>query len=76
MSRIRVAMAVADDALERVQEVLASCRAVGFRADSALTGVGIFTGWIEAENVGALREIAGVAAVELETAIRIHTPRT
>jgi hypothetical protein len=76
MSRIRVAIAVADDALERAQEVLASCRALGFRADSALTGVGIFTGWMEAQNVGALRGVLGVAAVELERHMRIHTPRT
>jgi hypothetical protein len=76
MNRIRVAIAVEDEALERVQDVLASCRALGFRADSALTGVGIFTGWIEAQNVGALREVAGVAAVELDRHIRIHTSRT
>jgi hypothetical protein len=75
MSGIRVAIAVAEEALDRVQEVLASCRALGFRADSALTGVGIFTGWMEAQNVGALREVPGVVAVELERSIRIHTPR-
>src|ERR1700679_3627080 len=57
MSGIRVAIAVADEAIERVQEVLTSCRALGFRADSALTGVGIFTERMEAQNVGALLDV-------------------
>jgi hypothetical protein len=75
MSQIRVAIAVADEALERVQEVLAACRALGFQPDSALTGVGIFTGRMEAQKVGAVLKVPGVAAVELDRSIRIHTSR-
>jgi hypothetical protein len=74
MSRIRVAIAVADEALERMEEVVRACRALGFRADSTLSGVGVFTGVVEAEAVGALRAVPGVAAVELERATRIHRP--
>jgi hypothetical protein len=74
MSRVRVAIAVADDALERMEEVVRACRALGFRGDSTLTGVGVFTGVIEAETIGALRAVPGVAAVELERATRIHRP--
>jgi hypothetical protein len=74
MSQIRVAIAVGDDALERVEEVVRACRALGFRKDSTLTGVGVFTGWVEADKVAALRAVPGVAAVELERSIRIHTP--
>ena len=74
MSRIRVAIAVADEALERMEEVMRACRALGFWADSTLTGVGVFTGVIEAETIGALRAVPGVAAVELERVTRIHRP--
>lgn len=74
MLRIRVAVAVADNALERLDEVMNACRAVGFRADSTLTGVGVFTGFIDEENLAALRAVPGVAAVELEHTLRIHAP--
>jgi hypothetical protein len=71
MIRIRVAVAVADDALERLNEVVRACHAVGFRADSTLTGVGVFTGFIDEDNVAALRAVAGVAVVEPEHKMRI-----
>jgi hypothetical protein len=74
VSLIRVAIAVADEALERMQEVMRACRALGFRADSKLSGVGVFTGVVEAEAIEALRAVPGVAAVELERATRIHRP--
>ena len=74
MSLIRVAIAVNDDDLDRVQEVASACRALGFRGDSMLTGVGIFTGSIESECLRALRAVPGVAAVEIERDIRIRKP--
>lgn len=74
MSVIRVAIAVDDNSLERVDEVARACRALGFRADSTLTGVGVFTGFVEAGRLAALRAIPGVAAVELERLGRIHRP--
>jgi hypothetical protein len=72
MSRIRVAIAVDDDALEQVEDVVRACRALGFLRDSTLTGVGVFTGSIEVDNLGALRAVPGVAAVEPQRDIRIH----
>ncbi|MGA2188464.1 MAG: hypothetical protein ABSH33_08040 [Steroidobacteraceae bacterium] len=72
MSRIRVAVAVEDDALEHVEEVARACRALGFHDDSTLTSVGVFTGSIEIDSVEALRAIPGVAAVELERSSSIH----
>jgi hypothetical protein len=72
--QIRVAIAVADEALTRVGEVAYACHALGFRTDSILTWVGVFTGSIEADCLAALRAIPGVAAVELERPPRIHRP--
>lgn len=74
MSVIRVAIAVDDNALERVEEVVRACRALGFHPDSTLTGVGVFTGFVDAESVAALRAVPGVAAVEVERVSRIHRP--
>jgi hypothetical protein len=74
MIRIRVAVAVGDDALERLDEVMAACRALGFRADSRLTGVGVFTGFMDENALAALRAVPGVAAVELEHRMQVHAP--
>ena len=74
MNRIRVAIAVDDEALERVDEVVRACRALGFRADSTLTGVGVFTGWAEADSLAALQAVVGVAAVEPERDTHFHRP--
>jgi hypothetical protein len=74
MSFVRVGIAVDDESLERVEEVVRACRALGFRGDSTLTGVGVFTGTIAAENVAALRALPGVAAVEIERNVRIRRP--
>ena len=69
---IRVAIAVDDNALDRVQELARECRALGFRADSTLTGAGVFTGYVQADKVAALRALPGVAAVEMGRVSRIH----
>jgi hypothetical protein len=54
-----------------------ACHALGFRTDSTLTWVGVFTGSIEADRLEALRSVPGVAAVELERPTRIQwRPRT
>jgi hypothetical protein len=72
MSRIRVALALDDNALDKVVEVVCACRALGFVRDATLTGVGVFTGSIEADRLDALRAIPGVAAVEVERGMRVH----
>ena len=72
MSRLRIAVAVTDDALGRMQEVVHACQMFGFQADSTLPWVGIFTGLIEAGSIGVLRIIPGVAVVEVERENRIH----
>jgi hypothetical protein len=76
MAQVHVAIAVTDEALTRLAEVIEACRDLGFRADSTLTGVGIVTGFIDAKAVDTLRALPGIAAVELENDIRIRpSPR-
>jgi hypothetical protein len=75
MYRIRVAVAVADEALERLEQVARACRELGFHVDSTLTSVGILTGFIEIDRIPLLRAVPGVAAVEPERPITILRPR-
>lgn len=76
LNRVRVAIGVADEALERIPDVFRDCRALGFRADSTLMGVGVFTGWADVDQLAALRAVPGVAAVELERTARTDRPRS
>jgi hypothetical protein len=70
MARVRVAVAVEDDALGHVEAIVRACRAVGFCLDSELPVVGVFTGSIAAHRLDSLREIPGVAAVEIQRGFR------
>lgn len=66
MSRVNVAVAVADDACDSIHEIAAACRALGFEHTATLTIVGILTGSMEFAKVTDLRAVAGVVAVEIE----------
>ena len=66
MSRVNVAVAVADDACDFIHEIDAACRALGFDHTATLTMVGILTGSVEFERLDDLRALPGVAAVEVE----------
>lgn len=70
MQRVRVAVAVADSALERLPEVLSACRACGFESDVALATVGIVLGSVPPSQLGQLRAVPGVAAVERQRALQ------
>jgi hypothetical protein len=72
MSRIRVAVAVDEDALDYLQDVARACRALGLKHDATLTSVGVLTGSIEADRLEMLRAVPGVTAVELERDFRFH----
>lgn len=66
MSRVNVAVAVADDARGCIYEIAAACRALGFEHTATLTAVGILTGSMEFEKLRKLWAIPGVLVVEVE----------
>ena len=66
MSRVNVAVAVADEARGCIYEVAAACRALGFDHTATLTTVGVLTGSVEFENLANLWAVPGVLAVEVE----------
>ena len=66
MSRVNVAIALADEARIRMDEVAAACRACGFDHVATLGAAGILTGSVEFEKLASVRAVPGVLAVEVE----------
>ena len=65
MSRVNVAVAVADDAQDRIYEVAAACRALGLDHSATLAVVGVLTGSMESEGLAKLLTVPGVLTVEI-----------
>jgi hypothetical protein len=65
MSRVNVAVAVADEARGLINQVAAECRALGLDHTATLTGVGVLTGSVELGDVRKLWTVSGVVAVEV-----------
>ena len=66
VSRVNVAVAVADDAQSCIHEVAAACRALGLAHRSTLAAVGVLTGSMESHELAKLFRVPGVLAVEVE----------
>ena len=66
MSRVDVAVAVADDARTRLNEVAAACGALGLRHTAMLPAVGVLIGSMEARDLARLWGVPGVLAVEVK----------
>jgi hypothetical protein len=73
--RANVAIAVADDARDRIDEVAAACRARGLIHTLTLTEIGVLMGSAELDSLPRLRAVPGVMAVELERACRLRAQR-
>jgi hypothetical protein len=66
VSRVNVAVAVADEAQGRIYEIAAACRAVGLHHSTTLAMVGVLTGSVESDYLEELMAVPGVLAVEVE----------
>jgi uncharacterized protein (DUF1697 family) len=66
VSRVNVAIALADEARIRMDEVAAACRACGFDHIATLSAAGILTGSVEFEKLASVRAVPGVLTVEVE----------
>jgi hypothetical protein len=71
VTRINVAIAVAEEARDRLYEVAAVCRALGFGHTATLTDVGVLIGSAEIDDLPTLRAIPGVVAIEMEREFRV-----
>lgn len=65
MSRVNIAVAVADEAQGIIYEVAAACRALGLDHTSTLTAVGVLTGSMDSKELAKLLAVPGVLAVEV-----------
>jgi len=72
VSRVDVAVAVAEDARGRFSEVAAACGALGLRHTAMLPAVGVLTGSMEARDLGRLWGVPGVLAVEVKSDFRLQ----
>jgi len=66
VSRVNVAVAVADEAQGSIYEVAAACRALGLDHTATLAMVGVLTGSMESNQLAKLLAVPGVLAVEVE----------
>jgi hypothetical protein len=66
MSRVNVAIAVAEGARELIYEVAAKCRAIGLEHTSTLPDFGLLLGSVDADSLPRLKAVRGVEAVEVE----------
>src|SRR5437016_13589368 len=73
MSRVNIAVAVADDARGRIYEIAAACRALGLRHSATLARVGVLTGSMESDDLVKLWAVPGVLAIEVECGFRWGT---
>jgi hypothetical protein len=76
VSRVNVAVAVADEAQGRIYEVAAACRALGLNHSATLAMVGVLTGSMDADELEKLLSVPGVLAVEVERQFRSGVTRT
>jgi hypothetical protein len=67
VSRVNVAVVVADEAQGNIYEVAAACRALGLYHTATLAAVGVLTGSMEAHELIKLFGVPGVLAVEMES---------
>jgi hypothetical protein len=65
VSKVSVAVAVADEAQTRIYEIAAACRAAGFQHRTTLAMVGVMTGLVETDYLGELQAVPGVLTVEV-----------
>jgi hypothetical protein len=72
LDRANVAIAIAEDARDRIYEIAAACRALGFEHTSTLADVGVLLGSVGVDNLLRLWSVPGIVAVELERGYRIR----
>jgi len=75
-SWVKVAVVIDDDSRNRLTDVLAACRACGFEVDIALMRIGVLIGSVRAANLERLQATPGVAAVEQERHVQLHSGDT
>lgn len=74
MSKVKVSIAVDDAHLGQITEVAKNLESAGLEVEQTLSIVGVINGSIEADQMNALAQIAGVKAVEPEREFQLPPP--
>ena len=72
----KITISVADDAIERIDEVVAALESGGMRVEQVLRPVGLITGSVDTQQMQALGGVAGVIAVEPQRTVQLPPPDT
>jgi hypothetical protein len=70
----KVTISVADDAIDRIDEVVAALESGGMHVEQVLRPIGVITGSVDTRQVHALGDVAGVAAVEPQRTVQLPPP--
>ncbi|OZM80086.1 hypothetical protein [Pseudonocardia sp. MH-G8] len=71
----KITISVADDALDRIDEVVAALEAGGLNVEQVLRPLGVITGSVEdTQRVQALGAVTGVASVEPQRTVQLPPP--
>lgn len=71
MSKINVNIAIADSALDRMDEIVVALEALGVTVTRRLESIGIVTGTVDGDLLQQLRGLAGI--VDVEAMRDVHT---
>ncbi len=74
MGRIRLTLCVDDSHADDLGDIAGAARRAGMTVEQELSGIGVLTGSIDADNLDALRAIAGVTSVEQERDVTLPPP--
>jgi hypothetical protein len=70
----KITISVADDAIDRIDEVVAALEDGGMHVDQVLRPLGVITGSVDTQRVKALGAVSGVAAVEPQRTVQLPPP--
>lgn len=69
-----ITVSVADEHLDRIDELVSRLEAGGMHVDQVLRPIGVITGRVDAEQLHALGALTGVAAVERQRTVQLPPP--
>ena len=73
----KITISVADDALDRIDEVVAALESGGLHVEQVLRPLGVITGSVEdTQRVQALGAVTGVAGVEPQRRVQLPPPES
>ncbi|TQM13967.1 ketohydroxyglutarate aldolase [Pseudonocardia kunmingensis] len=72
----KITVSVADDALDRIDDVVTALEGGGMRVEHVLRPLGVITGSAEDTQLQALGAVTGVAAVEPQRTVQLPPPES